>query len=423
MVSAAMFSRLWLLLQRESPVSYSSNLAHIVKSAKAAILLSQMLYWTRRGVEVKANHGWFYKRVDQWTRETGLTRHEQATARELLVALKFLEVRRPDGVSGHGRGNTFFRLRLDVIGVALAKLVGEQVTAMSALRLDDIQLDSAMVRQLLGKHVCYHRSLVGIAGSATAALLLSHMVYLQRKAMAASNKDWFSVTAEFYHRELGMNRRQLESARKSLLARRLIEEALVTDGIRRTRRLYQRIDVAALTVALESAMAASGAVPHPALGLRAFSGTAPAPSSKPGVEQGRGSADGGVGAPQYANDAGAELDIPAGLSGQELQDFRRWVLDAAEHRRQLLIDEFAYQRKRRVIANPVGYIRVLVQRDIAANHALRLEGAYAVARSRAASQVQAQMLKQEIGRTEQGKALSRQAVGQARAMLQGVKRS
>lgn len=423
MISAAMFSRLWLLLQHESPVSYSSNLAHIVKSAKAAILLSQMLYWTRRGVDVKANQGWFYKRTDHWMRETGLTRHEQATARQLLVELRFLEVQRPEEMNGQVRGNTFYRLRLDAIGIALAKLVGEQVNAMNAFQLDDIQLDSAIVRQLLGKHVCYHRSLVGIAGSATAALLLSHMVYLQRKAMVASSKDWFSVTAEIYHRELGMNRRQMESARKSLLARRLIEEALVTDGIRRTRRLYQRIDVSVLMAALESAMASSGAVPRPSLGLRAFSDSALSHVCKSVSSQSRGSSEGRIGAAKYGNDTEAELDIPPGLSGQELQDFRRWVLDAAEHRRQLLIDEFAYQRKRRVIANPVGYIRVLVQRDIAANHELRLEGAYALARSRAASQVQEQMLTQEIVRTEQGKELSRQAVGQARAMLQGVKRS
>ena len=116
--SNALF-QMWPLLQRNRPISYSSNIAHIVGSVKAAILLSQMIYWTKKGVSVKANDGWFHKQAEHWTMETGLTRHEQDTSRKLLVQLEFLEVKHKtsDGKKAHGMVS--YRINLDRIGQAL----------------------------------------------------------------------------------------------------------------------------------------------------------------------------------------------------------------------------------------------------------------------------------------------------------------
>jgi len=51
-------------------------------SVTAAVLLSQAVYWSRR--TGAGQDGWFWKTVDEWEEETGLSRYEQETARKIL---------------------------------------------------------------------------------------------------------------------------------------------------------------------------------------------------------------------------------------------------------------------------------------------------------------------------------------------------
>ena len=438
MVKASLF-QMWPLLQRNRPISYSSNLAHIVGSVKAAILLSQMIYWTKKGVNVKANDGWFHKQAEHWTIETGLTRHEQNTARKLLVQLGFLDVQHKtsDGKKAHGMVS--YRINLDRIGQALTDLIGDTIQAMNPLNLDDLQADSQVVRQLFGKPVSYHRALVDITGGTTSALLLSRMIYLQRRAYSSNGGEWFSVTTEFYRQELGMNRRQQESARKALRANKLIFESLLEDEFRRNRRLYQSVNVTTLTSALEKitaneASAASNAnQPDQAASTPESTYETGNPVAATHVQNRqpktsaiaeRGAEPVGKQADQpekptpQAADEMSNLLLPRGIAGQELKDFKRWVARALPHRRQLLIDEFEYQRKRRIITSPVGYIRTLVERDSAANGELPLEGAYGVARNRSAAAIEQEVLKvPESPRTESGREAARTQIEQAKALL------
>lgn len=481
--SSSLFHRMWPLLQRNRPIRYSTNLAQIVGSVKAVILLSQMIYWTKKGVEVKANDGWFRKQSEHWTLETGLTRHEQDTARKILIGLGFLEIKHKVNEGKKAHGEVHYRLNLEKIGNALADLIGKQIEAMNPLNLDDLQSDSEIVRQLLGRHVSYHRALVYITGSTTAALLLSKMIYLQRRAFAANGGDWFSVTTEYYRQELGMNRRQQESARKLLLQKKLIVESLQEDQYRRNRRLFQHVNVDALMPELrkviergEAPQAATvspvgttyktgnhsgnthahfrqpesgegsrkctrvvagnvhGRLPEmyvytkeelQGLQLQERTTTTTTTTGRP-VNTGLagnsasvvvGSRNQGM-KPEAMSDL-ASLFLPKGITGQELKDFAKWVLHALPHRRQLLIDEFEYQRKRRVIVSPVGYIRKLVERDHAANGDLPLEGAYSVARSREAEASQQARIQavHETPRTESGMAKAKEAREAALAML------
>jgi hypothetical protein len=55
------------------PIAFYRSLVPIAGGAKAAILLGQMLYWTRHGRGLQSNGGWFYKTAPQWRRETGLS--------------------------------------------------------------------------------------------------------------------------------------------------------------------------------------------------------------------------------------------------------------------------------------------------------------------------------------------------------------
>lgn len=51
-----------------------------------ALLLSQAVYWSRRTSDPD---GWFWKTAEEWEGETGLSRHEQDTARGKLRAFSF----------------------------------------------------------------------------------------------------------------------------------------------------------------------------------------------------------------------------------------------------------------------------------------------------------------------------------------------
>lgn len=63
----------------DRPIAYHRIFVTLTGSVKAAILLSQAMYWQKRA---KQADGWWYKTAEEWTEETGLTRHEQDTARE-----------------------------------------------------------------------------------------------------------------------------------------------------------------------------------------------------------------------------------------------------------------------------------------------------------------------------------------------------
>jgi hypothetical protein len=66
----------------DRPIAFHRAFVTITKSVNAALMLSQAIYWSKR--TAKDNDGWFYKSIVDWEKETGLTRHEQLTARRLL---------------------------------------------------------------------------------------------------------------------------------------------------------------------------------------------------------------------------------------------------------------------------------------------------------------------------------------------------
>ena len=69
--------KLTQLLDR--PIAYHRCFVTITGSVKAAIMLSQAMYWQARA---KQKNGYWYKSAEEWEEETGLTRHEQQTARK-----------------------------------------------------------------------------------------------------------------------------------------------------------------------------------------------------------------------------------------------------------------------------------------------------------------------------------------------------
>ena len=62
----------------DRPIAYHRCFVTLTGSVKAAILLSQAIYWQPRA---KQDDGYWYKTIEEWQEETGLTEHEQRTAR------------------------------------------------------------------------------------------------------------------------------------------------------------------------------------------------------------------------------------------------------------------------------------------------------------------------------------------------------
>ena len=68
----------------DRPIAFHRSLAALTGSVTAGLMLSQALYWSKRG---KDPDGWFYKTQEDWHAETYLSRKEQETARRKLREL------------------------------------------------------------------------------------------------------------------------------------------------------------------------------------------------------------------------------------------------------------------------------------------------------------------------------------------------
>jgi hypothetical protein len=63
----------------DRPIAYHRVFVTLTGSVKAAVMLSQAVYWQKRARQAD---GWWYKSAEEWEDETGLTRREQETARK-----------------------------------------------------------------------------------------------------------------------------------------------------------------------------------------------------------------------------------------------------------------------------------------------------------------------------------------------------
>jgi hypothetical protein len=70
-------------------VGYSPDLARAVGGATIGLFLSQLLFLSDKGANTE---GWVYKSEAEMSRETGLTKREQQTARRKLLALGVIQI-------------------------------------------------------------------------------------------------------------------------------------------------------------------------------------------------------------------------------------------------------------------------------------------------------------------------------------------
>ncbi|MFP3562950.1 hypothetical protein [Paraburkholderia sp. SIMBA_030] len=234
------FERMWPLLRPHRPIAFGTRMARITGHPKQALLLSQLVYWSRRGRDVEANGGWIHKTREHWLLETGLSREEQENARRRLRNLNLVSEWR-----GGQPARMHYRLEVEAISTAVRStcpMAVELPASIEAMRADPFSGDL-----LLGPTVAYRRIFVDLVSSVNAALLLSRMVQLQRRE-ADRQCTWFTHTACDWQRTLGLNRRQLENARA-----RLVRQGLIREFTRQStgRRVFTQVNAGELKRQLE----------------------------------------------------------------------------------------------------------------------------------------------------------------------------
>jgi hypothetical protein len=213
----------WPLLGRH--ITFHRRLVDLTDSVKAALLLSQTIYWTRHGRDIEANAGWFFKTSEQWEWETGLSVKEQFTARRVLRTQAIL-AEQCIGLPA----KLHYRLCVDRLGELVAERIGRAFVRL------DLATDAELA-ELLGPPHSYHRKLAAVGGGVHAGLLLSRTMYLTRLHVHRPEAGWITRPIEWWTRELGLTRREQETARRELQQAGVWEETVF--GVPRS--LYVRV--------------------------------------------------------------------------------------------------------------------------------------------------------------------------------------
>jgi len=382
----ALLASLWPLLGRH--IAFHRRLVDLTDNVKAALLLSQAVYWTRHGRDIAQRDGWFHKTAEQWELEIGLSAREQTGARELLRARELLEEQRL-GLPAR----LHYRLNLEVLGRGLAERLDWQM--LSAPGTD--WHDRMLIAQLLGPAVAFYRALAAVAGGIHGGLMLSRALHLTRLHARRHRDVWIADSAAHWFEELGLSRREQEAARRDLLALGVWEERIA--GIPSS--LFARVRLEVLAARLEGGPEGLFARPQrsDAVGGIATASVSPNVETRmrhshnlvstkpPGLirqnrhqcfdetaifhkEQSTGeSLQPQNTAPAAAGDVasvavvggGEALIFPDRLLPQE-RDAAQRLLSRATGPHQVLVDELAGRLQTERIRSPIAYLRGLIER-------------------------------------------------------------
>ena len=272
-VSAAFTSA----LAGERPIAYSVNLAKLTGDAKAALFLSQLVYWTRVGVNIEHHGGWIFKTREQWQGETALSRYEQESARSHLLDAGLMQEAR---IGSPARN--CYRLVPEALGMGLSSLLDTPVQ----LSLLDLRSRSEHARQqlrtLLGHNLAFYRVFTEITPSLTSAIFLTKALAVQRNIQTAqANKikinpsptlnpsipweaEWFHLSPTTWFEETGLTIAQQRDCKQKLCLEGLIETAIQTHP---KKRQFLRVDMNKLVQTLEKNLLAKAQKTGTAKGL------------------------------------------------------------------------------------------------------------------------------------------------------------
>jgi hypothetical protein len=407
----------------------------LVDDSNAAVLLSQLIYWSRRGRDMAEREGWVYKTAREWELETGLTWKMQRRARRILLDLGLMEERLQSMPARLG-----FRLNLSALLPALAQRSEIEMPAIDWSWVTD--RNDPTLGCLLGRSFLFHAALTAHM-SVAAAMMASRLLSGQPRRAGHDGRrgpglKLVQLSRQQWRQEIGLTRHQWQTARRDLCALGL----LVERGHNFPRRVDLAVDPAAVTALLASKPAASsrataeaGPVWAKQAGRFGHDPNRPAASTNPTCtdrpnrpiaidqtglylsEQLQGSLQppphpragypvawstpswgwGGLSKRQKANSAAAERSAPAAQEQPDAdgRDPLVWPLifedgdrDAAQRHlagldramQQLVLDEMAWQQAHKAVRSPVALLRTLCRKAMAGEFAA--DGAHRISSAR-----------------------------------------
>ena len=242
----------------EHPIAYSVNLARITGDIKATLFISQLIYWTKVGVNVEHHDGWIFKSREQWTAETGLSRYEQESARLKLIQQGLIEESR---VGSPARN--CYRVVPQALGTALARLLRSEPVQWT---LFDIRANADQFKALIGRHLAFYRVFTEITPTVASAVFLTKAISVHRSVLNAqlerearsTNKtqqsaDWFSLSPSQWQEETGLTNAQQRECKQKLCQLSYISEAIQTYPKKKT---FIQLNLTKVSAALQTYMLA-----------------------------------------------------------------------------------------------------------------------------------------------------------------------
>lgn len=182
-----LFKQTWVALQDNRPITVPRVFIDLLQSTKAAVLLAQMIYWTRQGCFIEKNNGWFFKNAVTWQEETGLSLQEQRTARKHLLSAGLISEERK-GMPA----KLYTKVNLDVLQAKLLpfKDIKPEWICLGGLREKEVRTTS-----IFGKATMYHRDLALLTGGVNSGLMLSVMMH-QASLLGRRNREEHIATVK-----------------------------------------------------------------------------------------------------------------------------------------------------------------------------------------------------------------------------------
>lgn len=190
----------------------------IVGDTAAGVLLGQLIYWTRRGVDVLERDGWIFKTAGEWQRETGMTWKVQRRARALLLQLGLMEERKQQMPA-----RLEFRLNLSTLAPLLAQRSQVAVAPMDLVRFRDAATDD-----LVGRAFLFHATLTRVwpihtammasrlLASARIPALDPHSLYQAASRLPGGRMRLLTLQRNDWLAETGLSRDHWQTARRNL---------------------------------------------------------------------------------------------------------------------------------------------------------------------------------------------------------------
>ena len=226
-------------------IAVSLNVMALVDDAAAGILLSQLIYWTRRGVDVLDRDGWVHKTATEWEHETGMSWKVQRRARANLEKLGLLEERKRTMPA-----RLEFRLKLAALGQLLAQRSDVEIGVLDLATFTS--MEAPLVERLLGRGFLYRSALARVFPVHSAMMCSRLLAGLKlptpgEPAARLGPGRLVAMHREQWRRETGLSRDQWQTARRNLLDAQVLVE--------RKHNFPRRVDLAVDLDGLARAMA------------------------------------------------------------------------------------------------------------------------------------------------------------------------